>query len=154
MKKLLGVVSGFTVIGLLCSQDTLRPLQDEEAAPELASLMGELQRYTHKLALSAEAGNAELAAFYLHESQEQLRKIQKEAPDYEELPVALLVERLALPAYQPMQAAVTAKDKVQMQQAVVGIIQACNACHTATQRSFIRITSGSDKNPFNQSFAP
>jgi hypothetical protein len=154
MKQLLGALSGFAAISLLCSQDTLRPLQDEAEAPELASLMGELQRYTHKLALSAEAGNAELAAFYLHESQEQLRKIQKEAPDYEQLPIALLVERLALPAYQPMQEAVTAKDKAQMRQAAEGIIQACNTCHTATQRSFIRITSGSDKNPFNQSFAP
>ena len=30
----------------------------------------------------------------------------------------------------------------------------CNACHTAVQRGAIRITLGTDHNPFNQSFAP
>jgi hypothetical protein len=116
--------------------------------------MGDLQRLTHKLALSADAGNMELAAFYLHESQEQLRKIQTEAPEYENLPVALLIDRLAHPAYTPMQDAVTARDKARLMAGLDGIIQSCNACHTATQHAFIRITRGTEVNPFNQSFAP
>jgi hypothetical protein len=116
--------------------------------------MGDLQRLTHKLALSADAGNAELAAFYLHESQEQLRKIQTEAPEYENLPIALLIDRLAHPAYASMQEAVAAKDKERMLAGVDSIIQSCNACHTATQHAFIRITPGTESNPFNQSFAP
>jgi hypothetical protein len=116
--------------------------------------MGDLQRLTHKLALSAEAGNAELSAFYLHESQEQLRKIQSEAPEYENLPVALLIDRIAHPAYAPMQEAVMAKEAARMRESMNAIVQACNACHTATQHAFIRITPGTEVNPFNQSFAP
>lgn len=132
----------------------LAPVEDNAATPELALLMGDLQRLTHKLALSADAGNAELAAFYLHESQEQLRKIQSEAPEYENLPIALLVDRLAHPAYVPMQDAITAKDKTRMLAGVDAIVQSCNACHVATQHGFIRITRGTEVNPFNQSFAP
>jgi hypothetical protein len=132
----------------------LAPVDESTATPELALLMGDLQRLTHKLALSTDAGNAELAAFYLHESQEQLRKIQSEAPEYENLPVALLIDRLAHPAYAPMQEAVTAKDTKRMREGIHAIVQACNACHTATQHAFIRITPGTEVNPFNQSFAP
>ncbi len=132
----------------------LAPVEDSTATPELALLMGDLQRLTHKLALSADAGNAELAAFYLHESQEQLRKIQAEAPEYENIPVALLIDRLAHPAYAAMQEAVVAKDKKRMLAGIDSIIQSCNACHTATQHAFIRITPGTEVNPFNQSFAP
>lgn len=132
----------------------LAPIEDTPKTPELALLMGDLQRLTHKLALSADAGNAELAAFYLHESQEQLRKIQSEAPEYERLPIALLIDRLAHPAYTPMQEAVAAKDAKRMRGGMVGIVQACNACHAATQHAFIRITPGTEVNPFNQSFAP
>jgi hypothetical protein len=130
------------------------PLEESTDVPELALLMGDLQRLTHKLALSADAGNMELAAFYLHESQEQLRKIQTEAPEYENLPVALLIERGAHPAYAPMQDAVTDRDKARLMAGLDGIIQSCNACHTATQHAFIRITRGTEVNPFNQSFAP
>lgn len=132
----------------------LAPVEEPSNTPELALLMGDLQRLTHKLALSADAGNAELAAFYLHESQEQLRKIQSEAPEYENIPVALLIDRLAHPAYAPMQDAVKAKDVNRMREGMNTIVQACNACHTATQHGFIRITQGTEVNPFNQSFAP
>jgi hypothetical protein len=132
----------------------LAPVEESTATPELALLMGDLQRLTHKLALSADAGNAELAAFYLHESQEQLRKIQSESPEYENIPVALLIDRLAHPAYAPMQEAVSAKDARRMREGIHAIVKACNACHTATQHAFIRITPGTESNPFNQSFAP
>jgi hypothetical protein len=132
----------------------LQPLQTDDAPPELALLMGDLQRLTHKLALSADAGNAELAAFYLHESREQLRQIQSESPEYENVPVALLIDRLALPAYAPMEEAIATKDKQRMLAGIDSIIESCNVCHTATQHGFIRITRGTEVNPFNQSFAP
>jgi len=133
---------------------TLAPVKETDTLPELALLMGDLQRLTHKLALSVDAGNAELAGFYLHESREQLRKIQTDAPEYEGLPVALFIDRFAHPAFAPMEGAVAAKDKQQMLSSLDEIIQSCNACHAATQHSFIRITRGTAVNPFNQSFAP
>lgn len=134
----------------------LTPVIEEQAAPELALLMGDLQRLTHKMALSADALNPELAAFYWHESLEQLKAIQTEAPEYERLPIALLVDRMALPAYAPFKAAIEEKpvNRERVMAALDGVIQSCNACHAATQHGFIRITRGTEVNPFNQSFAP
>jgi hypothetical protein len=153
------------VAALLHSQTTtekrqpaagLAPLLEEEAAPELALLMGDLQRLTHKMALSAHEGNAPLAGFYLHESLEQLKAIQAEAPEYERLPIALLIDRLALPAYEPFKAVLTEQplNRDRLMNTLDGIIQSCNACHVATEHGFIHITRGTEVNPFNQSFKP
>lgn len=132
----------------------LDPMNTALVQPELALLMGELQRLTHKMALSADAGNAELANFYMHESLEQMKKIQTEVPEYEGQPVALLMDRMGLTAYATMQEAVNAKDKQRMLAALDTVIQSCNACHAATLHPFIRITRGTEVNPFNQSFQP
>lgn len=134
----------------------LAPLTANEEAPELAFLMGELQRLTHKMALSAEAGNAELAGFYMYESLEQLAKIQADAPEYEGQPIALLIDRMSLPVYEPLKAAVAEKplNKDRLIKGVEMVVQGCNACHAATLHGFIRITPGTETNPFNQSFQP
>lgn len=136
--------------------EALRPFEESAPVPELALLMSDLQRLTHKLALSASAGNAELSAFYLHESLEQLQAIQEEAPEYENLPIAVLIDRMARPAYEPFKAELEKKplDKERLLATLDGIIQSCNACHAATQHGFIQITRGTDVNPFNQSFLP
>jgi hypothetical protein len=134
----------------------LVPLADAADEAELALLMGDLQRLNHKMALSANEGNAELAAFYLHESLEQLQAIQKQAPVYEDQPVALLIERIALPTYEPFREAVNARpvDRERMLKALDGVIASCNQCHVAAHHPLIRITRGTEVNPFNQSFKP
>jgi len=139
----------------------LQPLVEAPAGPELALLMGGLQTLTHKLALSADAGNAPLAAFYLHESLEQLKTIQREAPEYENLPIAVLIDRLALPAYAELETATTlppsGKPAASREILLAGldrVVQSCNSCHAATQHGFIQITRGTEVNPFNQSFKP
>lgn len=134
----------------------LRPAPAVEDQPELALLMGDLQRLTHKMALSAHEGNAELAAFYMHESLEQLQSIQEQSPVYEDQPVALLIERISLPAYEPFKEAVKARpfDRGRMLTALDGVIASCNQCHVTAHHPLIRITRGTEVNPFNQSFKP
>jgi hypothetical protein len=135
---------------------TLVPVEESEPAPELALYMGELQRLTHKLALSADAGNYALVEMYAHESLLQIRKIQTEVPEYEGQPIALLIDRMGLPGYAALEKAVAdrAADPEILLPAVEQVVQSCNACHIAAQRGAIRITLGTDKNPFNQSFEP
>lgn len=132
----------------------LRPVVEVEKPPELALLMGDLQRLTHKMALSANEGNAELAAFYMHESIEQMKAIQEDAPEYEGQPVAMLIDRLGLPAYGKLKEAlaVMPPDKERMLAGLDVVIQSCNECHATTQHPMIRITRGTEVNPFNQSF--
>lgn len=135
---------------------TLVPLEDAEPVPELASYMGELQRYTHKLALSADAGNFPLVEMYAHESLLQMQKIQAEVPEYEGQPIALLIDRMGLPGFEAIRKAVAdqSSDPKVLVPAVEQLVQSCNTCHAAVQRGAIQITLGTDKNPFNQSFAP
>lgn len=134
----------------------LRPVAEGEKPPELALLMGDLQRLTHKMALSANEGNAELAAFYMHESIEQMKAIQEDAPEYEGQPVAMLIDRLGLPAYEQFKEALAVKppDKERLLAGLDIVIQSCNQCHATTQHQIIQITRGTEVNPFNQSFKP
>jgi hypothetical protein len=135
---------------------TLMPVEDLEPVPELATSMGELQRLTHKLALSADAGNFPLVEIYTHESLLQIQKIQAEVPEYEGQPVALLIDRIGLPGFEAIRKAVAdrSNDPKVLLPAVEKLVLSCNTCHTAVQRGAIRITLGTDHNPFNQSFAP
>ncbi len=135
----------------------LQAFVEAPAEPELAALMAALQTLTHKLALSADSGNAPLAAFYVHESLEQLKTIQREAPEYEKLTIAVLIERHALPAYDALAEAVRATPAASREvllPAFDRVVAGCNECHGATQHGFIRITRGTEVNPFNQSFQP
>lgn len=164
---LAGCALGFLVAAVASSpgetQDTaedtaLRPLEVEpEPVKELAPSMGVLQRLTHKLALAAAAGNAELTQFYLFETIALLEETQREFPEYRGQPVALLIDRLAFPAYERFKEALLAETPpttVRLRAGVEAIVATCNACHEATAHGFIHITPGFDTNPFNQSFAP
>lgn len=150
----------FTIVAAIplaaLGAQTLVPVEDADPVPELATYMGELSRLTHKLALSADAGNFALVEMYTHESLLQVKKIQEEVPVYEGQPVALLIDRMGLAGYEAIQKAVADRsdDPKVLIPAVENVVQSCNACHVAAQRGAIRITLGTDKNPFNQSFEP
>lgn len=122
--------------------------------PELATFMGELQRLTHKLSLSTAAHNPELAKFYLYESLEILNEIQEQVPEYEGIPVAVYMDRFALPAYEPLKTLLKQTDKASVEDwdsVTANIIDSCNACHRATKFEFIRIRRN-DHNPYAQDF--
>ena len=145
------------VLGLCIFNSVLNMAWASGDGEELASYMGMLQRLTHKLSLSAAAGNTELVGFYLHESEELLEDIQKEVPEYEAMPIALLVERISLPAYQGLETLLAKKDTEitakALKKASESVIDSCNQCHQATKHGFIKITT-STNNPFNQDFKP
>ena len=72
----------------------------EDDHAELAPYMAALQQLTHKLSLSIEHDNAQLAGFYLHESEELLEEIREAVPEYDGFPIALQIEQIATPAYE------------------------------------------------------
>ncbi len=130
--------------------------QTEEAAhtEELATYMGELQRLTHKLSLSTRARNPELAKFYLYESLIVLEDMQNNVPEYRGIPVAVYLDRFALPAYEPLKRLVESEKRpaqAQWDEATMTVIDSCNACHKATQFEFIKIQRNTH-NPFPQRF--
>lgn len=129
------------------------PLALEKPQAELAGYMSQLQIYTHKLSLSVDAGNVELASFYMHESMALLEEIQTDAPEYEGIPVAVFVDRMGLPPYAQLREALRTEafDAEALDVAMDGVVDGCNVCHNASQHGFIRIKRNS-ANPFMQSF--
>lgn len=135
----------------------LHPL--EESRPvELAPYMAELGRLFHKLALSIDAGNAELARFYAYESKIQLERIQNDVPVYNGFPIAILVSRFAIPSLSSLADRLaepsSPNDRTSLLEGLDRALDRCNACHIATEHAFLRITRGTEVNPFNQDFRP
>jgi hypothetical protein len=121
--------------------------------PELAAYMGELQRQTHKLNLSVDGQNRELAGFYLHEVREVVEQIEERFPRHDGFPVADLVRATLDPQLATLRAAVGDARWHAARSGLGELVAGCNRCHAATGHGFVRIEL-TNENPFNQSFAP
>lgn len=135
----------------------LAPLEEDDSIfVELFPYMTELSHLTHKLALATKAKNAQLAEFYLYESILHLEVIQNDVPEYRGQPIALFIDRMAHPTYKEMKKNLQEEkpDFELLTKNFQSVVQSCNACHAATDHSFLKITDGFDVNPFNQSFQP
>lgn len=130
------------------------PVAPADQPEELAEYMSTLQRYTHKLSLAINAGNTELAAFYMHESLAQLDVIQENFSEYETIPVALYVDRHGLSGYKPLKQLLKqeAPAPAKLSAAMDGVISSCNACHAASGFDFLKIKRNPN-NPFLQDFS-
>jgi hypothetical protein len=125
------------------------PVGDEE----LSMYMAQLQRHAHKLGLSIDAKNGDLAAFYLTEINELVPLIAKKFPQYDGVQVGALIGAMLTPYTKPLDDALKAGDWAQTGAAFDKMITGgCNGCHTATQHGFIKITR-SKSNPFGQDFS-
>lgn len=125
---------------------------DEE--PELAAAMSQLQTFTHKLALSIEEQNAELAGFYLHEAEETAAQIEQDIPDYEGHAIGPLVASMLMPQFERLDGPLDSTDWAAAEDVLGHVVNACNACHEATEHGFIVIEHRRGVNPFMQSFTP
>lgn len=123
-----------------------------ESDVELVDKMADFQYFAHKTALSVDAGNAKLAAFYLHELEEVLDAV-KTIETYDDQPVGALTDSILSPAVETFEVAVESGDWHTASQAFDGVIAACNRCHQAAAHRYIRIERQT-VNPFMQSFVP
>ena len=140
---------------LLLAAAFARVRADEHPAlpePELAGYMADLQHHTHKLNLSIEAENTELAAFYLHEVEEVAEQVVRLFPQHDGAAVAAMVRSLLLPRIGALRATIDGARWDEARMGVVDLVAGCNACHAAAGHGFIRVEV-TDANPFNQSFA-
>jgi len=120
----------------------------------LIGLMGQMQYFSHKLDLSIRAQNRELIHFYAHEIEETI-EATTEIGEYDGKPIGQLTEGMLAPAFERFEQA--ADDENGGWEAIDGrfgeLIDACNACHQATEHGFINIQR-TDANPYMQSFEP
>ena len=97
-----------------------------------------------------QAGNRPLAGFYLHELEELAEEVIDEVPAYDGHAVADLTAGMLVPVIERLENLV---QQGQGDAAMDELIDACNACHTATEHGYI-VMRRATSNPFNQDFAP
>ena len=117
---------------------------------ELVQYMSLLQYFVHKTSLALENRNKPLAAFYTHELEEVIEKLER-VDSYDDYPVGNLVESRLVPSFEDFEAALKSENWNKASLEFDGLIQACNSCHKETSHGFIRIERLS-VNPFMQSF--
>ena len=117
----------------------------------LIDLMGNFQVFTHKAGLSIRAGNAELADFYMHEIEENL-EATGEIDEYDGFPVGELAVGMLTPATENVGSKLDAGDMDGALEAYQQLINACNACHLATDHGYIKLVDRSTENPYMQAF--
>lgn len=114
--------------------------------------MATMQYHTHKLALSIEASNTELAEFYLHELEEATETVINEVTTYEGHQISALTKSMLVPTLKPVDDAVESADWEDARERMIDLTASCNACHQSTDHGFVVIEPGFDKNPWNQNF--
>lgn len=151
---LLLLTSGWLLYERLGPAAQAQSAAETQEEPELAEYMASLQRYSHKLALSAQARNAQTADFYLHELEETSETIIDEVPSYEGHAIASLTDTLFVPTVEAVESALEAEDWSEVDARIEEMVQACNQCHQSTDHGFIQIEADVRTNPFNQTFNP
>lgn len=119
---------------------------------DLIRNMGALQYFSHKLDLSIRHENRELVDFYAHEIEETI-EATTEIEAYHDKPIGKLTETMLAPAFERFEQAVDdqAGEWKAIDSQFDALVNACNACHQATEYGFINIER-TDANPYMQSF--
>jgi hypothetical protein len=146
------LLAGLAIVGMANN------VAGEQAAPPytpgLVEFMMSVQVHHSKLWLAGNARNWDLADYQADELKELLEEIAKRVPEYRGIPVGKMIEAATMPPLGEIEDAVKARDGKRFASAFDKLTSACNACHEATNRSFIVIQRpGSSAFP-NQSFAP
>lgn len=126
--------------------------QRPEPEPELSSLMGDLQRHSHKLGLAVRSKNSKLSNFYIHELEEVLELIQTHIPMHDDKPIAEFSRTIMTELINQIETNTAARDWQASLDSYGAVVDGCNRCHAATDHEFIRIIPDPDGLVFNQSF--
>ncbi len=126
----------------------------EPYAPGLGEFMTATQLRHAKLWFAGKARNWALAAYEIGEIKEGLDDAAKTNPEHDELPVADMIKTLIDPALSDLEKAVRAKSSIKFDAAFDNLSKACNTCHAASHKQFIRIQRPAALPVTNQNFAP
>lgn len=121
---------------------------------EVAVYMGRIQRFHQKWWLAGKSGNAELAAFYLHEMEEALEAIAEADVEEDGVKLRPLVESYGLATIERLEARLKADGVAAMHADAGQLVVNCNACHVASGYPFIRIQVPVEVHFPDQDFAP
>ncbi|MDX1639450.1 MAG: hypothetical protein R3281_15900 [Balneolaceae bacterium] len=129
-------------------------INEGQTTPELAEYMQYIGGYLHKLSLSVQARNPDLADFYMHELQASVLAVKQDVPGYEGYDIAYFTELLLDSQIDSLRTTLKTRDWDAIRARINTTVNSCNTCHNATGHGFVQVTAGFDKNPYNQVFEP
>jgi hypothetical protein len=101
--------------------------------------MGHIQRYHQKWWGAVQAGNAPLAAFYLHELEEAMEDIAEGGVIDDGVDVSAHMRTYGLPAVEQLERLLKEEGLAAMAARGELLVNSCNSCHAATGHDYIRI---------------
>lgn len=138
------------LIAILSHLSVTAHASEDSSKLELVQHMRLLQYFSHKLQLSIEAENNKLAAFYAHELEEVIEKVEK-VSSYDDYPVGEMTKTILLPAFEKLEESINKQLSGLTVKSFNNLVNACNKCHSLTDHGYIVIKKNSS-NPYLQSF--
>lgn len=126
----------------------------ESYVPGFGEFMSATQVRHAKLWFAGRARNWDLAAYELDEIKEGLEDATRLHPTHDGVPVADMIKANLDAPLSGLARAIEAKDRNEFTRAFDVLTAACNACHTAASRGFIKIQRPTAAWVSNQVFAP
>lgn len=143
-------ISRILLILLLGNLSFITHASERGGKLELVAHMQQLQYFAHKLQLSIEADNRKLAAFYAHELEEVIEKVEN-VSSYDGHPVGKMTKTILLPAFEALEKSINDQAGGATMKNFNNLVNACNKCHSLTDHGYIVIKKNSN-NPYMQSF--
>jgi len=127
---------------------------NEPYRPGLGEFMTATQIRHAKLWFAGKQKNWELAAYEIDEIREGLEDARRLFPSFDGIPVAEMMKTIIDPRLAELEKVIGAKNSDKFTVAFDELTAACNACHAAANKSFIRIQRPVAAPLSNQNFAP
>lgn len=134
------LLSGVVLFLYFDLHDQLRKGQVKQEVT-LIDTMHKFQLYNDKLYFAGKGKNWELAQFYHHELEEQVKGLEEaEIREYGQ-DMSRLVGQMTKPGMDQIKQAVERKDSVLFDSGYHLLVSGCNSCHNVSQHPFIKIAS-------------
>lgn len=161
MRLILGLVLSCLALGSARAQESAAgpPRAQESAAPApyspvLADIMAGAQWRQLKLSFAGSEKNWPLAEFEIAQMRRSFAEAAKFYPEIDKVALAKLINEISEPALDEIAASVKAKDEAGFRKSFARLTEACNSCHQAAGKGYIKIRVPT-LSPFsNQVFAP
>ncbi len=112
---------------------------------EVAEIMGRLERHHAKWWRAGHEGNAELAAFYLHEMEEAMEELATAGVVEDSgVDISAMMRTYGLPAIASLERSLQEDGVAAMHAGADVFVATCNSCHVATGHGFIRVKVPTD----------
>ena len=115
------------------------PLAEEEEEFEVAPLMSRMQIYTNKLWYAGDAGNWDLATFYVEEIEEAMEEIEHSEAEENGVKLYEAVKEWGLGPLANLEKTIVSKDKKSFILEYDNLTINCNGCHTTAKHPYLKI---------------